>query len=80
MLACRRGMNTTFRSRDGLDSLCIVVADIKQHTKFQERPSSRHGCENAGRKQCPITGVPALARNSKSKFLRFSINLVSLAR
>ena len=47
----------------------IVVNDVKQHTKFQERPSFSQGCEATSSKQYRVTNLPALVANSKSKFL-----------
>ena len=47
-----------------LHRLCIVVDDVKQHTKFQGGPSTSHGCETAGSKQCLVAGVPGLVTNS----------------
>ena len=49
---------------------CVVVDDVEQHTKFQERLSTSHGCKTAGSKQCLVAGVPGPIINSQSKFLR----------
>ena len=58
------GLRHFTRNVSAICVVCVVVDDAKQHAKFQERPSTSHGCETAGSKQCLIAGVPGLVTNS----------------